>query len=71
MHAATLTDPTVESNHPTQNFIAAAAALVSGLKTRTVDQCPLTLLSGLVPCLLFGLELVLSSPCVIFSMKLM
>ena len=48
----------------------ASIALAYGLRMLAVDQCPLTLLSGLLSALLFGLELVFSSPCVIFSMKL-
>lgn len=75
MHIARMlrhfTDPTVNTRHPNQNFIAAAVVLATGLRLCAADQCPLMTLSGLVSCLLFGLEPVLSSPCVIFSIKLM
>lgn len=62
---------TGENGHPIQNIIVAADAPISKFRMLAADQCPLTLLSGLNPSLLFGLELVSSSPCVIFSMKLM
>lgn len=71
MHTAPLTDPTVKPSHPIQNIIRAAVALPLDFRTHVADQCPLTILSGLVPSLLFGLEPVFSSPCVIFSIKLM
>ena len=71
MYAALITNPRVKTSHPIQKIIAAAVDLVSELRMRAADQCPFTLRSGLAPSLLFGLELVFSSPCVIFSMKLM
>lgn len=61
----------VKTSHPIQNFIASGFALAHGHRILAADQCPLVFLSGLVASLLFGLELVFSSPCVIFSMKLM
>lgn len=71
VHAALFTNPMVNTNHPIQNFLASAVALTLAHRTLAADQCPLVLLSGLIAPLLFGLELVSSSPCVIFSMKLM
>ena len=60
-----------ESNIPVQNFVASAVTLAKGLAMGAAFQCPLMALSGLIPCLLLGLEPVLSSPCVMFSMKVM
>ena len=48
-----------------------SVALAKGLEMGAAYQCPLMTLSGLVPCLLLGLEPVFSSPWVMFSIKLM